>query len=155
MSQVIYKKGYRSVYRLTAHIVFASKYRKPVIDSQIHERLGQIFEETLYKWKCQLVEFDGEVDHVHLLVEYPPQVQLSKLIANLKTVSSRLIRRDFSEQLQRFYRKPVLWTGSYFVASCGGVTVDRLKAYVQSQNTPPSNSPPVKPVGYNGRPLRG
>ena len=78
-------KGFRSVYKLTAYIVFVTKYRKKAINLERLKRLEAIFEETLNKWDCQLVEFNGESDHVHLLVEFKPDVQLSKLIANLKT----------------------------------------------------------------------
>ncbi|NEN92959.1 MAG: IS200/IS605 family transposase [Okeania sp. SIO3H1] len=131
-----YNKGFRSVYSLTVHIVFVTKYRKKVITSEILPQLHKIFDETCQKWECGLVEFNGEVDHVHLLITFNPKVQLSKFIANLKTVSSRLIRRDFADYLARFYRKPVLWTGSYFVASCGSVTVEQLKEYVEHQSTP-------------------
>ena len=89
------------------------------------------------KWECRLVEFNGEMDHVHLLVEFNPKVQLSKFIANLKTVSSRLIRKDYSEYLTRFYgQKAVQNTASYFVATCGGVTIEQLKKYVDSQQSP-------------------
>ena len=131
-----YNKGFRSVYSLTVHIVFVTKYRKKVITPEILQQLNKIFDETCQKWECELVEFNGEVDHVHLLITFNPKVQLSKFIANLKTVSSRLIRRDFADYLARFYRKPVMWTGSYFVASCGGVTIEQLKEYVEHQSTP-------------------
>jgi putative transposase len=70
------------------------------------------------------------------LISYPPQVQLSKLIANLKNVSSRLIRKEWAEYIDQFYRSPVFWTGSYFVASCGGVTIEQLKKYVEQQSSP-------------------
>jgi len=83
-----------------------------------------------------LLEFNGETDHVHLLIRYHRQVQLSKFIANLKTVSSRLIRKEFDDYLSKVYQKSVFWTGSYFVASCGGVTVEQLKKYVEQQATP-------------------
>jgi putative transposase len=131
-----YDKGFRSVYTLTAHIVFVTKYRKKVINKSIHERLRTIFSETCSKWETTLLEFNGEADHIHLLVRYHPQIELSKFIANLKTVSSRLIRKEFGDYLNRVYRKPVFWTGSYFVASCGGVTVEQLKKYVEQQATP-------------------
>ncbi len=130
-----YNKGFRSVYSLTVHIVFVTKYRKKVINVQILEKLNKIFDQTCQKWECELVEFNGEVDHVHLLISFNPKVQLSKFIANLKTVSSRLIRRDFADYLARFYSQPVLWTGSYFVASCGGITIEQLKQYVEHQST--------------------
>ena len=131
-----YDKGFRSVYSLTAQIVFVTKYRKKVINKTIHERLGKIFEETCSKWEATLLEFNGETDHIHLLVRYHPQLQLSKFIANLKTVSSRLIRKEFGDYLSQAYRKPVFWTGSYFVASCGGITIEQLKKYVEQQATP-------------------
>jgi putative transposase len=88
-----YQKGWRSIYSLTAHLVLVTKYRRKVINSAILSRLNEIFKDTLDKWDSQLVEFNGEPDHVHLLISYPPHTQLSKLIANLKTVSSRLIRK--------------------------------------------------------------
>lgn len=131
-----YDKGFRSVYSLTAHVVFVTKYRRKVINKDIVKRLAVIFDEACSKWETQLIEFNGEEDHVHLLVRYHPQVQLSKFIANLKTVSSRLIRKEFGEYLDTIYKKPVFWTGSYFVASCGGVTVEQLKRYVEQQVTP-------------------
>jgi putative transposase len=118
--------------------VLVTKYRKPVINQEILQRLQGIFAETLLKWESELVEFNGEVNHVHLLVDYPPQVQLSKLVANLKTVSSRLIRKDFASHIARFHHKDALWTASYFVASCGGVTIEQLRKYVEHQ-VPPDN----------------
>jgi len=131
-----YNKGFRSVYLLTAHVVLVTKYRKKVINKAIHERLATIFDEACSKSEVTLLEFNGENDHVHLLIRYHPQIELSKFIANLKTVSSRLIRKEFGDYLNQIYRKPVFWTGSYFVASCGGVTVEQLKKYVEQQATP-------------------
>lgn len=131
--QLTHKHGFRSVYTLTVHIVFVTKYRREVINAAMLKRLGEIFQETCNKWECALVEFNGESDHVHLLVNFSPQVQLSKLIANLKTVSSRLLRKEFQSELERIYSKPVFWSGSYFVASCGGVTIQTLRDYVEKQ----------------------
>ena len=132
-----YNKGFRSVYKLNAHIVFVTKYRQPAINKERLGRLSNIFRETLKKWDCALNDFNAEVDHCHLIVEFKPNVQLSKLIANLKTVSSRLIRSEYPELSQQyFYGKPYFWTGSYFLASCGGVTVEQLKDYVEKQKAP-------------------
>ncbi len=131
--QPIHKHGFRSVYALTVHIVFVTKYRRQAINQTMLTRLHEIFQQTCVQWGCQLLEFNGESDHVHLLVNFPPQVQLSKLIANLKTVSSRLLRKEFIVEIERIYRKPVFWSGSYFVASCGGVTIETLRKYVEHQ----------------------
>jgi len=72
---------------------------------------------------------------IHIF-QYTPQIQLSKLINNLKTVSSRYLKKEFPERFSRFYWKDALWSGSYFISSCGGVTVEVLKKYVQEQNRP-------------------
>jgi putative transposase len=130
----MYNNGFRSIYKLNAHIIFVVKYRKKVINTQIMARLNEIFSNTLKKWDCQLIEFNGEADHIHLLIDYKPNKPLSTLIGNLKTVSSRSIRKEHPELSEKyFYNKPYFWTGSYFVATCGGVTVEQLKQYVENQ----------------------
>ncbi|MFN7255302.1 MAG: IS200/IS605 family transposase [Microcystis sp.] len=92
---------------------------------------------TLTKWESALLDFNGESDYVHRIIDYKPDIALSKLIANLKTVSSRLIRKEFPDLAAKYFdNKPYFWTGAYFVASCGGVTVEQLKKYVENQNSP-------------------
>jgi putative transposase len=100
------------------------------------DRLNEIFKDLLKKWDCEVIDFNGESDHVHLLFRYTPQTELPKFINNIKTVTSRYLRKEFPDIVNRFYHKDVLWNGSYFIASCGGVTVETLKKYVESQNTP-------------------
>ena len=132
-----YHKGFRSVYKLNAHVVLVTKYCQKAISEPILKRLQDIFKETLIKWECNLLEFNGESDHVHLLIDYKPDIALSKLIGNLKTVSSRLIRRDFPQLSSKyFHNKPYFWTGAYFVASCGSVTISQLQQYVENQKSP-------------------
>ena len=80
-----FNKGFRSVYKLTAHIVLVTKYRKKAIDRERLVRLEEIFEQTLLKWDCSLVDFNSESDHCHLIVEFKPDIELSKLIANLNS----------------------------------------------------------------------
>lgn len=126
----------RGVSSLKAHIVLTPKYRRPVFDDAMLTRLEGVYVNLMEKWEGKLIEFNGEADHVHLLIQYNPQTQPSKLINNLKTVSSRYLRKEFPEQVNRYYWKQVLWTSGYFIASCGGVTLEQLKAYVQSQDRP-------------------
>ena len=135
MSNDKYRKVNRSVYSLNAHIVFVTKYRKKILTLDMVNRLEEIFTETCIKWKARVREFNAESDHCHILIDYPLDLALTKLIANLKTVSSRYLRKEFP-QLKELYHKPALWTASYFVASCGGVTVEQLKKYVQNQSRP-------------------
>lgn len=139
----MYTKGFRSVYKLNAHVVLVVKYRRRAISAEILKRLHEIFEDTLTKWNSQLLEFNGEEEHVHLLLDYKPDIPLSILIGNLKTGGSRLIRKEYPWLAKKyFYNKPYFWTGAYFVASCGGVTVKQLKQYVESQSQPKEETLP-------------
>ena len=126
----------RSVSDLKVHLVLVTKYRRKVFTSEMLSRLNVVMQELLEKWDCKLVEFNGEDDHVHLLFQYHPDVELSKLVNNLKSVSSRKLRQEFTEHLESFYWKDVFWSGSYFVASCGGVTVSTLRKYIEAQESP-------------------
>jgi putative transposase len=120
-------------FSLHFHLVLVTKYRRKAITKEMLERLRVIFRETLEKWRCELIEFNGEADHLHLLFQTNPTVQLSKLVNNLKTVSSRLIRRDFSGHLNRIYWKPVFWHRSYCLISSGGATIEILRKYIEEQ----------------------
>jgi putative transposase len=126
----------RSVSDLKVHLVLVTKYRRKAFTLVMLNRLNTVMEELLEKWDCKLVEFNGEEDHVHLLFQYHPDVELSKLVNNLKSVSSRKLRQEFVEHLESFYWKDVFWSGSYFVASCGGVTVSTLRKYIEAQESP-------------------
>jgi putative transposase len=100
------------------------------------ESLEQYFKSILKNWSSSLVEFNGESDHVHLLVSFKPDKKISDLIANLKASSCKNLWRDYPDLSKTYWSKKVLWTPSYFVASCGGVTIDHLKEYVQQQERP-------------------
>ena len=87
-------------------------------------------------FESSLVEFDGEGNHVHLLVNYPPKVSLSKLVNSLKGVSSRIIRRKFSKDVNRMLWKGALWSPRYFARSCDGAQLEIVKSYIKNQETP-------------------
>lgn len=126
----------RSVSDLKAHLVLTTKYRRKAFTLEMLKRLEDILVDLLEKWDCKLVEFNGEEDHVHLLFQYHPDLQLSKLVNNVKSVTSRKLRQEYAEHLEKFFWKDVFWNGSYFVASCGGVTISKLKEYIENQNSP-------------------
>ncbi|MDY6898929.1 MAG: IS200/IS605 family transposase [Cyanobacteriota bacterium] len=128
----------RSVSDLKAHLVLVTKYRRKAFTGKMLDRLHIIIEELLEKWDCKLIDFNGEEDHIHCLFQYHPDVVLSKLVNNLKSVSSRKLRQEYSEHLSEIYWKEVFWSGSYFVASCGGVTVSTLRKYIDGQSKPGS-----------------
>ena len=82
-----------------------------------------------------LKEFNGEEDHVHMLIHYPPKISLAKLVNSLKGVSSRRLRQNWPELEKRYY-KGVLWSPSYFAGSCGGAPIEIVRKYIEAQNTP-------------------
>jgi putative transposase len=129
-----YRSSRRAVFNLTVHIVFVTKYRRKVITNEMLMKLKEVFTSVLKSWDSELIEFNGESDHVHLLISYPPQKLLSSLIANLKATSSKTMWREFYPIVSKVYFKKVFWTGAYFVASCGGVTIEQLKKYVENQD---------------------
>ena len=136
MSKAKYRSSHRSVFNLTVHMVFVTKYRRKVIDAQILQELKLVFESVLKAWNCQLIEFNAKADHCHLIVSFPPQKKLSDLVGNLKATSSKTMWRKFDSKLLKVYSKKVFWTASYFIASTGGVSIETLKKYVQKQDTP-------------------
>jgi len=129
------RSGRNCVFNMHAHLVFVTKYRRNVFTKKSLNILYIIFNEICSKFEATLVEFDGEKDHVHLLVQYPPKLALSKLVNSLKGVSSRLLRKHLKE-VHKYYWKGVLWSPSYFASSCGGAPIGIIKEYIQNQQSP-------------------
>lgn len=118
------------------HLVFVAKYRRKIFDQDAIEKLHSYFASVCADFDVELVEMDGEGDHVHLLVNYPPKLAVSSLVNSLKGVSSRLLRRDRPDIAARYYYKDVLWTPSYFASSCGGAPISIIRQYIEQQQTP-------------------
>lgn len=127
----IYKNRH-AAFNLHVHLVFITKYRKQVLGEVHHSYFSECVADICKSFDAELKECNGEADHVHMLIQYPPTVQLSKLINNLKSVTSRRMRGDFID-LRAAYSKPVLWSRSYFAGSCGGAPLDVIKQYIQNQ----------------------
>lgn len=130
-----FRVGRHVVFNLHAHLVFVTKYRYKVFDQKILEDMKNIFTKIANEHHVVLKEFNGEEDHVHMLIHYPPKVSLAKLVNSLKGVSSRRLRQNWPA-LEKKYYKGVLWSPSYFAGSCGGAPIDIVKKYIQSQNKP-------------------
>lgn len=87
-------------------------------------------------FETELVEFNGENNHVHLLVNFPPKVALAKLVNSLKGVSSRRLRQEFPDLRRHYYQANKLWSGSYFAGSVDGAPLSIVKQYIEQQNRP-------------------
>lgn len=128
-----YKKNRHAYYKLSYHLVVVTKYRHKCLSETIMRRLREITENLFEKWDCEIIEMNGEEDHIHILFDAPPQINLANTINSYKTVTSRYIRKEFQEELSKFYWKPYFWSRSYMILSVGGVTIDVIKKYIEEQ----------------------
>lgn len=130
------RRGRHCVFMIHAHLVFVTKYRRGVFTKEILDDMRSIFASVCLDFEAELVEFDGEDDHVHLLVNYPPKVAISKLVNSLKGVSSLLIRKKNYPSIKKKLWGGALWSPSYFAASCGGAPIAVIRQYIEQQRTP-------------------
>jgi putative transposase len=93
----------RRVSDIKAHLVLVSKYRNKVFTDEMLTTIEAVMNKNLEKNGCELIEFNGESDHVHLLFQYLPQQQLSRLVNSMKTATSRVLSKQFEAELKRVY----------------------------------------------------
>ena len=129
------RHGRHCIFALHVHLVFVTKYRGKVFDGDAIQRLKVMFEKVCADFEAQLLEMNGEAEHVHLLINYPPKHSVSSLVNSLKGVSSRLLRIERPD-IEKRYWKDALWSPSYFAASCGGAPLGIIKQYVEQQKSP-------------------
>lgn len=125
-------KGCHSVYSLRFHYVCCVKYRKKVLTKEVSLRLKEINLSVAEKFGVQILEQETDLDHIHILFASRPQVQLSKFVNSLKSVSARLLFREFPELKKELWGGH-FWSPSYFLATVGEVKLEDVKHYVQSQ----------------------
>ena len=99
-------------------------------------RCEEIMREICQDFEADLKQFNGEEDHVHPPVHYPPKVQLPKLVNSLKGVSARLPRKEYEAHVRRYLREGHFWSGSYFAGSCGGAPLTVVQQYIENQKRP-------------------
>ena len=136
MNTVNIRKLFHCTYALSYHFVFVTKYRRKCLSGPMLDQLREIVTNLCESWGGRLVEMNGEADHVHLLLEMSPKAAPSVVANNFKTVTSRLLRKTFADDLGRVYKKPVLWSRTYFVTSCGGAPLSVIKQYIEQQARP-------------------
>ncbi|SNT69244.1 IS200/IS605 family transposase [Psychrobacter sp. LV10R520-6] len=130
------RRGRHVVYNLHVHLVFVTKYRGKVFTKEGLDELSLILNQVCQDFNAQLVEFNGEEDHVHLLVNYPPKVSISSLVNSLKGVSSRMIRKKNYVSINQELWGSALWSPSYFASSCGGASIEVIRQYIDQQQVP-------------------
>jgi putative transposase len=127
------RKERNSITDLKIHLVCVIKYRRPVLTAESLALIEKSFKEVAKKMDFQIQEFNGESDHIHALIEFPPKLSISQMVNALKGVSSR---RYGKAGYPKPYGKDALWSPSYFASSIGGAPVEVLKKYIQDQEKP-------------------
>ncbi|KAA2254086.1 IS200/IS605 family transposase [Solihabitans fulvus] len=130
------RRGRSVIYNLHVHLVFVTKYRRGAFTDQTLTRCEEIMRDVCASLGAELREFNGETDHVHLLVHYPPSLALSTLVNSLKGVSSRRLRQEFPAHVRRYLWDQHFWSPSYFAGSCGGAPLSIIKEYIEQQKRP-------------------
>ncbi len=118
------------VYQCHYHVVFCPKYRRKVLVGPVAERLKVLIVEIVRQWKQDCISVEVMPDHVHLLVDCDPQFGIHRLVKFIKGASSHQLRQEFPPLKRQL---PSLWTNSYYVGTTGGVTLEVVKRYVESQ----------------------
>jgi putative transposase len=117
-------------------LVFVTKYRRGVFDDDMLRLCEQVMRKVCADFEADLREFNGEADHVHLLVNYPPKVSVSALVNSLKGVSARMLRSEYTGKVDRVWMNGHFWSPSYFAASCGGAPLGIIRQYIEQQQRP-------------------
>lgn len=128
----MYRRERHSVTDLKTHLVCVTKYRKPVFTDESLKLIEDSFRAVAAKMNFQVLEFNGEADHVHALIEYPPKLSISQITNALKGVSSR----RYGQAGNTKPHKEALWSPSYFAVSVGGAPLETLKRYIKEQSRP-------------------
>lgn len=131
---------------------FTTKYRKGAIHTnRVRELLRAAMTSVATDAGAEISAIEADGDHVHLLIEYPPQLALSRLVNSLKGVSSRRLRQQGWPEVRRILWGDAFWSPSYCVVSCGGAPIDIVKAYVENQNSPERDRRGAKARARNGK----
>jgi putative transposase len=125
--------SHHAVFRLHVHLVLVTKYRHRVLREEIRAALEGWVRALARKWRIEVVEFGGEEDHVHLLLSLRPDIQPSVLVNNIKSVSSRRLRKEYGKEFSMKGLSDVVWSRSYCLISCGGASLETLKEYIEAQ----------------------
>lgn len=128
--------GRSVVFKNTVHLVFITKYRRKVFSDFLLKVVEEVVRETCKQMDSELIEFNGENNHVHMIISAHPKYALSNIIGKLKGKSAYVLRRDHNEKIKKFLWGSHFWSPSYCVVSTGGASLETVKKYVQGQSRP-------------------
>ena len=126
------KSNSHSVFSLNYHLVLVVKYRKQVFNDEISNRAKEIFDYIAPKYKIECVEWNHDVDHIHVLFEAQPKSEISKFINAYKSASSRLLKKEYPA-IRKVLWKEMFWSQSFCLITTGGAPIEVIKKYIQNQ----------------------
>ena len=131
----IYYVSRHSCFLLQYHMVLVTKYRKPVLQGEVRDYVYSLIAETLKNRGCNLIDINGEADHVHIMFEADPGTSLMETANVLKTRTARMTRKRYPDEVHQYFwgDKPLFWSASYFVTTVGYNNVDAVARYIQNQ----------------------
>ena len=135
-----WRTGRSCVFKNMIHLVFVTKYRRDALNNLMLDDLHAIFKETCEQMDCELLEFNGEDDHVHMMINVHPKIAISILVGKLKGKSSYMLRKNHWEHIKTKLWGTHFWSPSYCVVSCGGTSLEVVKEYIANQKRPPSEN---------------
>lgn len=139
-----YRTGRHVVFSLQAHIVLVTKYMRGAISYRVRDVIVNAANDVAKRYEFQILDVDGEDDHIHLVVDYPPKLSLSKLVMVLKANTTKKIREQRFDEVESVLLDDHFWSPSYLVTSTGGGSLEKVRRYVQDQRKPPRG--PGRPV---------
>ena len=145
-----YNRKAHSVYLLTYHLVFVTKYRRPVITDEIGDFMKNHAAYLCGRSGGDLISAETDRDHIHLLVSMPPDVAPSRLVTTLKTQLSKEVRLEYTDHIQQYlWGDAPFWSSSYFIATTGTAVMEKVKEYIESQRTEEHKRKYVKSGRYS------
>lgn len=129
----LYYKNRHSCFLLQYHLVLITKYRHPVLTDDIDVYFKQYTQQYFHEHDLNILEINTNKDHVHILFEAPPQINLANFVNAYKTASSRKLQNTFNEKLSFYYWKPYFWSESYFICSVSETNTRVVQNYIQNQ----------------------
>lgn len=131
-----WRTGRHCVFKNIVHLVFVTKYRRDVLTKTMLNRIEELMKETSQQMDCELIEFNGEHDHVHLMISVHPKLAISNLVGKLKGKTAYFLRQEFRKEVRKKLWGDHFWSPSYCVVSCGGAPLDVVKKYIENQRRP-------------------
>lgn len=130
-----YNRKSHSVYLLTYHIVFVTKYRRPVISDEIGDFMKNHAAYLCGRFDGKILSAETDCDHIHMLISLPPDIAPSKLVTTLKTQLSKEVRTYYREEIEKQLWGDAFWSSSYFIATTGTTVMEKVKEYIENQRS--------------------